>query len=314
MCLYTKMVKNPKYKKNKKNGGVVPKCDDPRKMYIPAECGECIECRKKKSREWGIRLNFELNKDKDAQFVTWTFSEEGINRIVQKARKKGIEIKDRNGNEMATMAVRWCLERWRAKEGRSPKHWLITELGHKGTERIHIHGIVWTKLNNDEIKKIWKYGHTHVGYSMNERVINYVVKYITKRDNDHPEFKGKMFPSPGLARDFIETWDARLNEFKGKDTVEYMRTPKGGKTAMPKYIRNKRYTEEEREELWVNKLDKNEIYVMGKAIKNIDTKKGQRELKAALEYARRVSNQKGYRGGEGKKELIIKENVETFGS
>ena len=56
MCLYPRLIKNPKYKKNKKNGGVIPAFLDERVLAVPIGCGECIECRKQKRRNWQVRL------------------------------------------------------------------------------------------------------------------------------------------------------------------------------------------------------------------------------------------------------------------
>ena len=47
-----------------------------------------------------------------------------------------------DNNEIATKAIRLCLERIRKQTGKSIKHWFITELGHEKTERLHLHGIV----------------------------------------------------------------------------------------------------------------------------------------------------------------------------
>ena len=48
MCLYPTLIDNPKYKSNKKNGGVIPLCIDERIKKVPIGCGYCEECRKKK--------------------------------------------------------------------------------------------------------------------------------------------------------------------------------------------------------------------------------------------------------------------------
>ena len=60
MCLYPKLIANPKYKANKKNGGNVPPIFDKRVLTIPIGCGKCIECKKKKAREWQVRLSEEI--------------------------------------------------------------------------------------------------------------------------------------------------------------------------------------------------------------------------------------------------------------
>ena len=47
MCLYPKLIKNKKYTKNKKNGGIIPTVSDNRVLYVTAACGKCFECRTK---------------------------------------------------------------------------------------------------------------------------------------------------------------------------------------------------------------------------------------------------------------------------
>jgi len=58
------LIRNPKYKKNKKNKGIVPWANDPRVLYIPIGCKECIECRKQKANEWKIRIKEEIKENK----------------------------------------------------------------------------------------------------------------------------------------------------------------------------------------------------------------------------------------------------------
>ena len=89
----------------------------------------------------------------------------------------------------------------------SVRHWLITELGHRGTENIHLHGIIWTSELSD-IEKIWNYGYVYIGYSgINEATANYISKYILKSDFNHKEFKGKILCSRGIGgNNRLSTW------------------------------------------------------------------------------------------------------------
>ena len=45
------------------------------------------------------------------------------------------------------------------KYKKSVKHWLVTELGGKFTERIHLHGIIFTNEDDKTIQNLWKYGN-----------------------------------------------------------------------------------------------------------------------------------------------------------
>ena len=66
-------------------------------------------------------------------------------------------------NSIATIGVRRFLERWRKEYGnmKGIRHWLITELGHKGTENIHLHGIIWTNEDFEKVREHWKYGYVY---------------------------------------------------------------------------------------------------------------------------------------------------------
>ena len=56
------------------------------------------------------------------------------------------------------------------------------------------------------------------------------------------------------------------NKFKHKDTNELYTTRTGTKLPLPIYYRNKIYTEEEREKLWIHKLNDGTKYVCGEKV------------------------------------------------
>lgn len=290
MCLYPRLLKNRKYTANKKNGGVIPPILDDRVKQVPIGCGRCIECCKQKANEWRVRLYEEIKTTKNGKFTTLTFSEEALQKLASEIQANGYEL----DNAIATLAVRRFLERWRKEFKKSVKHWLITELGHTGTERIHLHGIIWTSENWNTIERIWKYGWIWKGYGnenyVNERTINYITKYITKRDEKHKNFKGKILTSPGMGAGYIGSANAEKNKYKAQDTREYYKAPTGQKQGLPIYYRNKIYSEEEREKLWLQKLDKNERWICGEKINATNEK----EYFGLLEYYREKNKRLGY--------------------
>ena len=83
MCLYPKLINNPKYRKTIKNGGKIPECKDERVKLIPVGCGKCIECRNQKKRNWQIRLHEEIKNDNTGVFVTLTFSCEELEKLTK---------------------------------------------------------------------------------------------------------------------------------------------------------------------------------------------------------------------------------------
>ena len=82
MCLYPKLIKNRKYIANKKNGGNIPEMKDKRVMWVPVGCGKCKECVNQKSRAWSIRLQEEIRVDKRGKFITFSFSDEELNKLM----------------------------------------------------------------------------------------------------------------------------------------------------------------------------------------------------------------------------------------
>jgi hypothetical protein len=309
MCLYPKIITNRKYIGNKKNGGIIPPVFDNRTLQVPVGCGNCIECRKQKSREWAVRLNEEIRIDKNGYFVTLTFNEPSLIKLTWEISRTNLYHKLEE-NEVARLSIRRFLERWRKKYKKSLKHWLITELGHTGTERIHIHGLIWDNRPQmikdylpfeQELQNIWQYGFTDKGKYVNEQTVNYIVKYVTKIDKDHKGYKPKILTSAGIGKGYLNRIDKNINKFNGKDTKEFYRTKTGLKYNLPIYYRNKLYTEQEREQLWINKLNKNVRYVCGE---KIDISKGEETYYKTLKFYQLKNTRLGY--GNDTEEWSIK--------
>ena len=290
MCLNPSYIKNRKYIPNKKNGGIIPPILDNRVLMVPVGCGVCIECKKQKSRSWQIRLKEDIKRYKNPVFVTLTFSEQSLKSLRDDCKiiygKNWID----DDNIICTLAVRRFLERYRKKYKKSIRHWLISEKGHEGTKRIHLHGILYIE-NKEEIEKFWKYGWVYLGDYVNNKTINYIIKYVTKVDTVNKGFEGKIFCTAGIGRGWEKTLNAENSKYKGKDTKETYINEKGFEMGLPIYYRNKIYTEDEREKLWLNRLDKHERWVLGQ---KIDISNGLDEYENALHFARILNNSMGY--------------------
>lgn len=290
MCLYPKLIENPKYKPSKRNGGNPVPCTDERKRFVPIGCGKCIECLKQKALGWSIRLNEELKVNNFAYFVTFTFAPQEL----MKLRK---ELHLRECNAVAGKAIRRFLERWRKKYKKSLKHWFITELGHEGTERIHLHGIIFSnfEITQQTLADFWKYGNVDVGDYCNLQTINYIVKYVHKIDNDHKGFYGEIFCSAGIGRNYIDrTITKQIHRYREGKTIEYYRMPNGGKVALPIYYRNHLFTEDQREELWVKRIEEKKRYVLGTEIENINTHEGEQRYLRVLKKAQEKNRDAGF--------------------
>ena len=286
MCYFPKLILNKKYRANKKNGGNIPILKDERTKYVAVGCGNCEQCRKQKGREWQVRITEELKEGKKCYFVTLTFSNE---RLLHHMKKyNAIE-----GNALAKIAVRKFLERWRKEFKKSVRHWFITELGHENTERIHLHGLIWTDEEPTNIEKHWKNGFVYIGDYVNAKTINYIIKYVSKIDGDHKDYKPIVLCSSGIGARWANSYNTHINKYDGKNTDEAYRLSNGRTVSLPIYYRNKIYSEDEKENLWINKLDSNIRYVNGTKYYCNDEKQ-QEEFLKALEHKQLENKQKGY--------------------
>lgn len=292
MCLYPNLIENRKYKPNKKNNfNPPPLPEDQRILWVAVGCQRCMECRKQKARNWAVRLQEEIRHDKTGIFVTFSFSNESLEKIHKalKTPSTGYQL----DNEIATYAIRHFLELWRKHKKKSVKHWFITELGSTNTERIHIHGLIFTE-DREAISKHWKYGTTFLGNRTNESTINYIVKYMHKQDLAHKEYIPKLCTSAGIGSKYLDRHDATINKYKEKgETKETYTTRQGIKLALPIYYRNKIYSEDEREQLWIKKLDQNVRYILGQKI-DISTIEGEKDYFRVLKEAQAKNRKLGY--------------------
>jgi len=303
MCLYPRFVKNPKYKENQKNGGNIPAVRDPRILLVPIGCQECLECKKQKANGWRVRLMEDIQEHRNGVFVTLTLSNESYTQLWQKIPAE-VQGYDRD-NAIITLATRRFLERWRKKNKKSVRHWLVSELGGNGTENIHLHGIIWTDKPED-IRAIWHYGFVWDGIRkngkktnyVNSRTVNYVVKYVHKMDFQHRLYKPVILCSAGIGNRYTKTFNATRNKFNEDETREYYLTDKGFKCSLPIYYRNKLYTDDEREKLWIHRLNKNVRFVLGQ---KIDVSNNHDEFFRTVIEARKKNKLLGY--GDGYKDI-----------
>ena len=279
MCLYTKYILNPKYRPNKKNNYRPPKCEDERLKYVPVSCGRCIECRKKKKREWLVRLSEEIKSDNKCMFVTLTFSDKEFKELSHKVFNR-LTQNDEEENQICIKAVRMWLERIRAKTGKSIKHWLITEKG-EDFGRIHLHGIVWA---DTWVLDEWGYGYVSRGTYVNEQTINYITKYVTKVNEKFRNFIGKVLTSKGIGRIYIE-------KNKGSGKADEYRTRKGFIMNQPDYYRRNIYSDEERERIWIENQERGYRYICGEKVSTENLEEWENLTKYYQQRAKRLYNE-----------------------
>lgn len=292
MCLFPNFIRNRRYNATKKNGFQPPSLEgvDPRTLLVPIGCGKCIECKKQRARQWQVRLNEEAKNWIYKYCVTLTFSNEELEQLCKETNLTEL-------NAVATKAVRRFLERWRKIHKKSICHWLTTELGHQNTERIHLHGVMFSnELYTEEyIQNIWKYGHIRIGQWLGLKTINYLIKYVHKVDIDHKNYEQIVLCSKGIGKNYLNRYLVKkIHQFDEENTIEYYRLNNGAKINLPIYYRNKLWTEDERVKLWIHRLNKGERYVLGNKITDIDSEQGQTLYYRLLKVAQKTNLELGF--------------------
>lgn len=217
--------------------------------YINIPCGKCARCIERRKMEWAFRMEIELEKAKTAYFVTLTYRPEKVpyNKYGQKTLKP---------NHLTNYFKRL---RQNQKRGKETIEWLINGLqpidkikyyaaGEYGEDRgrPHYHAIIFN-ASIINIEKSWKKGTTHI-VQANEQTISYVMKYLDKRLNKEPEWKKTPeynTMSEGIGIDYIQKnkqWHTRNID------VLFVTKKNGIKIPMPKYYREKIFSDEQRKE------------------------------------------------------------------
>ena len=103
-----------------------------------------------------------------------------------------------------------------------------------------------------------------------------------------------MLCSAGLGKKYINDFTKQRHKYKPQKTIDYYVLTSGDKVNLPIYYRNKVFTEEQREQLWLERLDKHERYVMGIRIPKQDTQEGIEKYGKTLEHAQQLNKELGY--------------------
>ena len=86
---------------------------------------------------------------------------------------------------------------------------------------------------------------------------------MLKKDKDHKEYDPIVLCSAGIGAGYLNRQEAKNNKFRGIHTKETYTLRNGTKLNLPIYYRNKIYTDEEREKLFIQKIDKGYVWICG---------------------------------------------------
>lgn len=222
-CIYPITIKNDDQIR-KTNWKVVP-------------CGKCKACRRRRQQGWCFRLSQEMRRSNTSAFLTMTYSDENLVY----------------GEEYPTLVKRdlqlfWKrLRKTQAKITNDKiKYYAVGEYG-TNTYRPHYHAIVFnispSLLFDGPITKAWQLGAARVD-ECNQASINYVTKYMMKAPTEPIHGKQQEFSSMSkrLGDNYLTE---KMMKFYQENEYPYIITEGGRKHTMPRYYKEKIFTEEQ---------------------------------------------------------------------
>lgn len=206
------------------------------KMGVP--CGKCPACFARRTSQWSFRLMQEEQQSSSAHFITLTYD------------TKHVPITKNGFMGLAKRDVQLFLKRLRKLNPEKLKYFAVGEYGGR-TKRPHYHLILFNAAI-DTIQPAWNLGDVHYG-TVGGASIGYTLKYMSKvskipmhaNDDRLPEF-GLMSKKLGAnyLTDAMRAW-----HLADPDKRMYVNLLDGKKIAMPRYYKEKVYTEEQRKKI-----------------------------------------------------------------
>lgn len=220
----------PFYKKN-----------DLKNQNIPFPCGKCPNCMRRRTSGWSYRLVKEGERSNSALFVTLTYNPEHV-----PISKNGYMTLDKTHLQLYFKRLR--------KENKKYTNEKISyyAVGEYGTQNLRPHyHIIFFNANRMAIEKTWKIDNVDIGTiyigDVSDASIGYTLKYMTKESkipmhqNDDRKKEFSLM-SKGLGANYLTK---KMIKWHKADLEKRMYVPlkDGKKIAMPRYYKDKIYTE-----------------------------------------------------------------------
>lgn len=227
------------------------KTDKKAGQYISVPCGKCPECLKRRASGWSFRLMQQDKISNNALFVTLTYDTEHV-----PLSRNGFMTLDKTDVQKFFKRLRFHLPPSHPKIS----YYVAGEYGGKNN-RPHYHAIIFNAFS-DDITAAWCFpprdqstkestpaGNIVYG-DVNGASVGYTLKYMCKKrkipmhrnDDRIPEFS---LMSKGLGANYLTPAMVRYHKNDLENRMNCV-LPDGKVIAMPRYYKDKVYTEQER--------------------------------------------------------------------
>lgn len=236
---------------------------------IAVPCGKCETCLSRRVSQWSFRLRKHGQAQQSALFITLTYNNETLPKSknnfstlckndLQRFFKR---LRQDNLKKYGTLcyADQWnkkqqkyyTVKRWKYNK-KTPRltYYAVGEYGSQ-SGRPHYHAIVFN-ADIELLERNWTNGHLHTG-SVTGASIGYTLKYMAKpttiphhnRDDREKEFS---IMSKGIGKNYLSE---KVINWHKKDLTGRMYCPmeEGKKVSMPRYYKDKIYSNWQKEKL-----------------------------------------------------------------
>lgn len=210
---------------------------------VPVPCGKCPFCLKRRTSAWSFRLLQELKRSSSAHFITLTYDTKHV--PIQPSGYMSLDKRD-----LQLFFKRLRKAHYVRQLSGSLRYYAVGEYG-SHTMRPHYHMALFNS-QLELIQPAWQKGNVHYG-EVNVASIGYTLKYMCKpgkiplhKNDDRVREFGVM--SKGIGDNYVT---AEMLAWHHADLTGrmYCNLKDGKKIAMPRYYKEKIYSEMERKRI-----------------------------------------------------------------
>lgn len=237
---------------------------------IPVPCGKCPECLKRRTSGWSFRLMQEDKISIASHFITLTYDTKYV-----PITRNGFMTLDQSDPQKFMKRLRKEVSK---VSDISVKYYLVGEYGGR-TKRPHYHALIFNVESVRMIEMAWQLGSVHYGV-VNGASVGYTLKYMNKRTTvpahkNDDRLREFSLMSKGIGKGYLSP---EIEKYHKADIYNRMNLTieDGKKIAMPRYYKEKIYTEGQRK--MIANYQKQEIEKREERIKCIYGKNYERDL------------------------------------
>lgn len=204
---------------------------------VVVPCGKCPLCKKRRVASWVFRLEEEDRVSSSSYFITLTYDDNNLPKS-----ENGYPTLNKKDFQNFMKKLRKC-------QKKKIKYYAVGEYGEKRF-RPHYHAIVFNVMDVETLSESWSNGSIHMG-TVTGGSVTYTTQYIDKNITI-PSFDGddrsKEFSlmSQGLGKSFLTP--EMIKYYQDDISRMYVSRYDGVKTPMPRYYKNKIFTEKQRKQ------------------------------------------------------------------